>query len=95
MQGYPKIVATKQDFINLLNMPEFKSQAISDLQNIVNFNDDQVKQVTFSDQIIGYETYTMINNPNPLYTQKGFTTRQEAQDLIAAANAKAQTQYSN
>lgn len=76
MQGYPKVIATKQDFINLLNMYEHKAQALIDLQAMVNFQDDIVKQS------IDENSYIEIDNPNPLYKQKGFGTRQEVIDLI-------------
>lgn len=62
MKGYPKHIATKQDFINLLQMPEYRQQALEDLLIIAYYADEQ--------------------NPNPLYKQKGFKTRQEAMDLI-------------
>ena len=39
MLGYPKYIATKQDFINLLSDPEYKGQARKDLQAIYNTDD--------------------------------------------------------
>lgn len=39
MRGYPKHVATKQDFLNLLAMPEYKARALADLEYIRDLND--------------------------------------------------------
>ncbi|MBC8402500.1 MAG: hypothetical protein H8E14_13505 [Candidatus Marinimicrobia bacterium] len=87
MQGYPKRVATKQDFINLLEMPEHKSQALADLQAIVDVDDDQVLVATTlideNDPVQGWNT-ELQDNPNPVWKQKGFAKRQEIVDLIAA-----------
>ncbi len=80
MIGYPKIIAVKQDFINLLEIPEYKAQALIDLQKIVDFQDDQVKKSTSISR--DYEEYIVIDNPNPIYKQKGFAIRQEVIDLI-------------
>lgn len=81
MQGYPKHIAVKQDFLNLLNISEYKAQALIDLQKIVDFNDEPVrKSVGISQED---ESYILVDNPNPIWKQKGFVTRQEAIDLIA------------
>lgn len=76
MIGYPKIIATRQDYINILSMPEYKDRCVIDLQKIVDFQDDTVRQS------IDENSYIEIPNPNPIYKQKGFGTRQEIIDLI-------------
>ncbi len=75
MEEYNNI-ATKQDFINLLNMSEYKARTLIDLQTLYNFNDDIVRRS------IDEDSYIEIPNPNPIYKQKGFATRQEIIDLI-------------
>ena len=85
MKGYPKYVATKQDFINLLSMPEHKVQALTDLQAICNADDATVKRATTPinpDDLQGGWNTEDIENPMPLWKQKGFESRQEIADLI-------------
>lgn len=81
MIGYPKVVAVKQDYINLLNMSEYKAQALIDLQKLADFNDEPVRKSVGISQ--GDESYILVDNPNPIFRQKGFITRQEVIDLIA------------
>ena len=85
MKGYPKFVATKQDFINLLNMPEYREQALADLQAIYDLQDDKATRATTlideSDPEKGYNTEE-IENPNPVWKQKGFESRQDIMGLI-------------
>ena len=40
MKGYPKFVATKKDYENLLSMPEYRKQALADLQVIYDLDDE-------------------------------------------------------
>ena len=85
MKGYPKFVAMKQDFINLLNMPEYKEQALKDLQAIYDLHDDKAQRATTlideNNPELGYNTEE-IDNPNPVWKQKGFDSRQAVVDLI-------------
>ena len=85
MKGYPKFVAVKQDFVNLLDMPEFKEQALADLQAIYDLQDDKATRATTlideSDPEKGYNTEE-IDNPNPVWKQKGFASRAEVLELI-------------
>lgn len=87
MKGYPKHIATKQDFLNLLAMPEYKTQALTDLKRIVLLNNITVRKATTpidpNDHTKGYNTEE-VENPLPLWKQKGFTNRQEAADIIIA-----------
>ncbi len=85
MQGYPKTINVKQDFINLLNMPEYKTRALSDLQAIYDLDDDKATKATTlidaNDPEKGFNTET-IDNPNPAWKQKGFSGREEIAKLI-------------
>ena len=85
MKGYPKTIATKQDFLNLLGEKEFRAQAISDLKAIYNLNDSKAIRATTlidpDDPEKGYNT-EIIDNPMPMWKQKGFASRQDVADLI-------------
>ena len=84
MKGYPKHVATKQDFINLLAMPEFKKQALSDLIAIHDLDDDNALRTL---EINEDETALTeeIDNPMSLWKIKGFSSLQEVSGMIKEA----------
>ena len=82
MKGYPKHIATKKDFVNLLSMPEYTAQALSDLTAIYNTDDDNmVRVVSGSEETMDLVTET-IPAPWPLWKQKGFAGREEVADMI-------------
>jgi len=85
MNGYPKRVATRQDCINLLADDEFKDYVLADLKAIYNMNDAKAIRATAlidpDDPESGYNT-EIIDNPMPMWKQKGFASRQEVADLI-------------
>lgn len=87
MRGYPKHVATKRDYLNLLAMPEHKAQAIEEMKKIVSHNDSVVTRATTpidpNDPNKGWNT-EVIDNPMPLWKQKDFASRQEVADIIVA-----------
>lgn len=87
MRGYPKYVATKQDFLNLLAMPEYKAQALEELKNIVSLDDSTAMratiQIDLNDPRKGWNM-VKIENPLPLWRLKGFASRQEVVDIIPA-----------
>ncbi|MFA5378015.1 MAG: hypothetical protein WC455_19850 [Dehalococcoidia bacterium] len=86
MKGYPKHIATKQDFLNLLADPDFKARAIADLKSIRDLDDDQATR-TLSIREDGTAVTEEIDNPSPLWKIKGFTSREEVAALIAAQEA--------
>lgn len=45
MKGYPKFIAVKQDYINLLSMPEYQEQALKDLQSLYDMDDEKATRV--------------------------------------------------
>ena len=75
MQGYPQLIATVQDFQNLINDPKFREQALIDLQVLQDFDDRGVtmaiKPLNPEDPESEFET-VIIENPNPIHRQKGF-----------------------
>ena len=92
MRGYPKHIATKKDFENLLAMPEHRDRALKDLATIRDIADDKAIEVVSStkDEKTGKETVVTkeIDNAMPAYKIKGFKSRQEVADLISAADVK-------
>ncbi|OPY87922.1 MAG: hypothetical protein A4E72_01404 [Syntrophus sp. PtaU1.Bin208] len=79
MSGYPKYIATKQDFINLLNMPEFKERALADLLAVYDLQDDTMERVVSYDldeqgQMTNVVTET-VPAPRPRWKQLGFESR--------------------
>ena len=92
MRGYPKFVATKKDYENLMAMPKYKDQAIKELSAIRDLDDDKAIEVVSStkDEKTGKETVVTkeIDNAMPAYKIKGFKSRQEVADLISAADVK-------
>ena len=86
MKGYPKHIATKQDFLNLLADQEFKERAIADLKTIRDLDDDKATR-TLSINEDGTAVTEEIENPSPLWKIKGFASRAEVAALIAAQEA--------
>ena len=89
MQGYPKHIATKQDFLNLLSQDEFREQAIADLKKIYETKDDVVIQVVSGSEEEGDLVTKEIENPMPLWRIKGFSSREEIADIITQYGGKA------
>ena len=86
MKGYPRLIATKQDFINLLAEPEFKAQALADLQAVYDLQDDTLERVVSYDtddkgQMINIVTET-IDAPMPKLKRMGFESRAEILNLM-------------
>ena len=75
MQGFPKHIATRQDFENLLSMEEYKEEALEKLQELQDFDDRTVtraiKPLNPDDPNSDFETEE-IENPYPIHAQKGF-----------------------
>jgi len=84
MKGYPKHINCKQDYLNLLAGPEFREQALDDLRAIRDLDDATALRVIAMDEATGEATTEEIDNPMPLWKIKGFESRQEVAELIAA-----------
>lgn len=85
MKGYPKVIATKQDFINLLSVPEFKAQALADLQAVYDLQDDTLERVVNFDtdnkgKMINIVTET-VPAPMPKWKRMGFESRAAVMEL--------------
>jgi len=83
MRGYPKHVATKTDFDNLLKMSEFKTQALADLKRLQAVDDAKVIRVISGSEEEKNLVTKEIDNPNPIWKQKGFSTKKALNDLIS------------
>lgn len=86
MRGYPKHIATKQDFKNLLGMSEFKERALTDLKRL---QANAVKEAKVIQVISGSEEKKNlitreIDNPSPKWAQMGFKSKKELDDLVTA-----------
>lgn len=82
MRGYPKHIAIRQDFINLLGMEEFKDQALADLQTIYRMQDDTCRRVVSGSEEEGNLVTEEVAAPNPVWKQKGFESRGAVAELI-------------
>ena len=89
MRGYPKHIATKQDFLNLLSQDEFREQAIADLKKIYETKDDTVVRVVSGSEEEGDLVTKKIENPMPLWRIKGFSSREEIANLITENGGEA------
>jgi len=75
MRGYPKHIANKQDFDNLLDMPEYETQALADLKRLQVIDDAKVIRVVSGSEEDKNLVTEEIDNPNPVWKQKGFATK--------------------
>jgi len=85
MKGYPKVIATKQDYENLLKMPEFAKRALADLEALAK---DTAKVTVAVEPIDAKDMKSEwvtreIDNPMPTWKLKGFVSLKELNDLIA------------
>ena len=91
MKGYPKYIATVQDFEFLLSDPKYKDRALADLKAIVEKNDDKATVAVLKegvkispDESWQDEDYDIqiIDNLMPLWKKKGFKSREDVRDLM-------------
>jgi hypothetical protein len=85
MRGYPKYFATKQDYLNVLEIPAYRERCLAELRAILDLKDDSLLVATTptdpDDPSSEWNTET-ISNPNPLWKQKGFSARNEVRRLV-------------
>jgi len=82
MRGYPKHIANKRDFENLTDMPEYKTQALADLKRLQAIDDAKVIRVVSGSEEDKNLVTEEIDNPNPVWKQKGFATKKAVDDLV-------------
>jgi len=82
MKGYPKYIATKQDFENLLAVLQCRERALKDLRAIYEAKDEKATRVVSGSEETGDLVIEEIDNPMPLWKQKGFKSREEVIEII-------------
>ena len=91
MRGYPKYVNCVQDFNNLLADKDLKTRTLAELQKIYTTDDSKALRATTlidpSDPNSDWNTEE-IDNPMPLWKQKGFESREAVAELVAKNGGK-------
>ena len=91
MRGFPKHINCVQDFNNLLADKDLKRRAISELQKIYNKEDSKTLRATTlidpEDPKSDWNTEE-IDNPMPLWKQKGFESREAVAALVTKNGGK-------
>jgi hypothetical protein len=82
MRGFPKHIATKQDFINLLSIKDYVSQTLEVLRIIRDMDDLMTTRTISIDEITGEAETEQITNPMPMWKVKGFASRNEVADIV-------------
>jgi len=88
MQGYPKFIATRQDYENLLKIPEFAGRAKTDLTALALINTEKVTRAVRpvdANKPDGNWVTEEIDNPSPIWKRKGFETTKEVSVLTNTA----------
>ena len=85
MKGYPRVIATKADFENLLADPEYKDRALADLRMVIDLEDDTMERVVSYDQDEAGRMINVVSEtvpaPLPKWRHMGFESRDAALDL--------------
>jgi len=91
MRGFPKHINCVQDLNNLLADKDLKRRAISELQKIYNKDDSKALRATTlidpEDPKSDWNTEE-IDNPMPLWKQKGFESREAVAALVTKNGGK-------
>jgi hypothetical protein len=91
MIGFPKHIATVEDFQNLLNDEDFKEQALEKLQQLQDFDDRVVTKAVEpvdTNKPDGDWVTEEIENPLPVHRQKGFDEWLDVVKLNAESQGK-------
>lgn len=83
MRGYPKGRLSKQDFENLLAMPEYAEQAKADLARIAAIDDSMV---TVDRGTIEKPDIKQIPNPKLLHVQLGFSDKASVLSILSKSS---------
>jgi hypothetical protein len=84
MKGYPKYIATRQDYENLLKIPEFAKQAGIDLAALAKIDTAKVTRAirpVDPEKPDGEWVTEEITNPSPMWKQKGFESAKAVSDM--------------
>jgi uncharacterized protein involved in propanediol utilization len=87
MNGYPKHVATVNDYAHLLAVPEFRERALAELAAIRDADDAiALRVLSVSDE--GVAETEEIENPMPRWKVKGFLSRETVAEMILHAGGE-------
>ncbi|MCK9570983.1 hypothetical protein M0R72_18690 [Candidatus Pacearchaeota archaeon] len=78
MRSYPRFPLGRQDYINLLSMPEHAERARADLQTLAALDDDYVAVDQGTEDAPDLQE---IPNPLPAWKRAGFGSRDEVLEL--------------
>lgn len=79
MRSYPRFPLSKQDYINLLSMPDHAERARADLQALAALDDDYVTVDRGTEDVPDLQ---VIPNPLPAWKKAGFASRDEVLGLL-------------
>jgi len=84
MRGYPKVIATKQDYLNLLSMPEYRERALAELAALFELDDDEITVCKDRKNRDIHAERATEQKPNrlPTWRRKGFASRNEIEHLV-------------
>lgn len=80
MRGYPKGPLSKQDYKNLLSMPEHAVQAKADLAKLAAINDEKISVDQGTEKT---PNLVQIDNPLPAWKRAGFKDKAELISAVA------------
>lgn len=78
MRSYPILSKVKQDYINLLSMPEHAERAKADLHALAALDDETVTVDRGTEEAPDLQE---IPNPLPAWKKAGFASREEVLDI--------------
>lgn len=80
--AWPEWIGTKQDYLNLLTIPEHRERALKELQAIYNTDDAKAVSVVSGSEATKDLVTKEIVNPKPLYRRYGFASKDEVGALL-------------
>jgi hypothetical protein len=85
MKGYPKSNLSFRDYLNLLSMPEYSTQAKVDLAKLSSVDDSKLEVSVGTEKDPKTE---IIDNPMPAWKRAGFKDYSELQSMSALYGGK-------
>lgn len=81
--AWPEWIGTKQDYLNLLTIPEHRERALKELQRIYGADDDKSVQVVSGSEATKDLVTKEVDTPKPLYKRFGFASKDEVGALLS------------
>jgi|GEM_PF-1257868 len=79
---WPQWINTKQDYLNLLSLPQHRERAIQELRKIYELDDATVQRVISGTEENKNMVTKEIDNPAPLYKRFKFDSKEEIKQLL-------------